>query len=391
MKGYFSGQDIGVWLRRLRAMSWKELLQLWRDPVLLFFIVYAFTVDIYNAGSGVTLQLNNAAFAVLDTDRSAASRELAGRFQPPHFNPLGLVGQESQGLSLLDNSDALFVLDIPPQFERTLARGEPATVQMQVDASNSVLATLATADATQIVASYGLETGIARLGFASTGTGQIAGVPMISNVPRVWFNPNQNDAWFMAISELLNVITVFAILLPAAAMVREKERGTIEQLIVSPLTPFQVMAPKVLAMTGVILAATALSLGAVLAGVFGVPVRGSLLLFFAATTLYVVALSGLGLYIATLTRNMAQASMLSILVLAPMIFLSGAWTPPEAMPTVARWLMVISPLYYYIDVAYGVILKGAGLDVLGPSFAGIVVLGGLVVGLGLWRFKRQFD
>ena len=122
-------------------------------------------------------------------------------------------------------------------------------------------------------------------------------------------------------------------------------------------------------------AATALALGGVLAGVFDVPVRGSLLIFFAATTLYVVALSGLGLYIATLTRNMAQASMLSILVLAPMIFLSGAWTPPEAMPTVARWLMVISPLYYYIDVAYGVILKGAGLDVLGPSFAGIVVLG----------------
>ena len=216
-------------------------------------------------------------------------------------------------------------------------------------------------------------------------------LPVVDNRTRVWYNPNQNDAWFMAISELLNVITVFAILLPAAAMVREKERGTIEQLIVSPLTPFQVMAPKVLAMTGVILAATALSLGAVLVGVFGVPFRGSLLLFFAATTLYVVALSGLGLYIATITRNMAQASMLSILVLAPMIFLSGAWTPPEAMPTVARWLMVISPLYYYIDVAYGVILKGAGLDVLGPSFAGIIVIGSVVVGLGLWRFKRQFD
>ena len=391
MKGYFSGQDIGVWLRRLRAMSWKELLQLWRDPVLLFFIVYSFTVDIYNAGSGVTLQLNNAAFAVLDTDRSAASRELAGRFQPPHFNPLGLVEQGSQGQSLLDSSDALFVLDIPPQFGRTLARGEPATVQMQVDASNSVLATLATADATQIVASYGLETGIARLGFASTGTGQIAGVPMISNVPRVWFNPNQNDAWFMAISELLNVITVFAILLPAAAMVREKERGTIEQLIVSPLTPLQIMLPKVLAMMGVIHLGIAIAFATVLGPVFHVPVRGSLLLFFAVTTLYVASLSALGMFIATVTRNMAQTAMLGILVLAPMIFLSGMWTPPEAMPTFVRALTRLSPLHYYMDASYGILLKGAGLAQLWPTVLGIAVLGGAIAGFGLWRFLRQFD
>jgi ABC-2 type transport system permease protein len=228
--------------------------------VLLFFIVYAFTVDIYNAGSGVTLQLNNAAFAVLDTDRSAASRELAGRFQPPHFNPLGLVGQESQGLSLLDNSDALFVLDIPPQFERTLARraGHRADAggRQQLGAGHAGHGRRHP-DRGQLRPGDGHRPP----GLCQHGTGQIAGVPMISNVPRVWFNPNQNDAWFMAISELLNVITVFAILLPAAAMVREKERGTIEQLIVSPLTPFQVMAPKVLAMTGVILAATALSLG----------------------------------------------------------------------------------------------------------------------------------
>lgn len=391
MKGIFSGQDLGVWLRRLRAMSWKELLQLWRDPVLLFFIVYAFTADIYNAGSGVTLQLNNAAFAVLDTDRSAASRELAARFQPPHFNPVGQLAREGQGLTLLDDGQALFVLDIPAGFERDLARGGTPAVQMQVDASNSVLATLATADAAQIVARYGLESGVARLGLGGGGSGSLSGVPVIQNAPRVWFNPNQNDAWFMAISELLNVITVFAILLPAAAMVREKERGTIEQLIVSPLTPFQVMAPKVLAMTLVILLATALALAGILVGVFGVPFRGSLPLFFLATTMYVIALSGLGLYIATMTRNLAQASMLSILVLAPMIFLSGAWTPPEAMPLVARWLMVISPLYYYIDVAYGIILKGAGLDVLWKGFLGIAVLGSVAVGLGLRRFRRQFD
>lgn len=389
MKGWITGQDLGVWWRRLRAMSLKELLQLWRDPVLLFLIVYAFTADIYNAGSGVTLQLNNAAMVFQDHDRSAASRELLGRFQSPHFNQLGEVANERDGLQLLDESAALFVLDIPPQFGQTLARGGSTQLQMQIDASNSVLGFLAYSDATQIVARYGLEAGLARAGL---GGGQAtSGVPMVVNQQRVWFNPNQNDAWFMAISELLNVITVFAILLPAAAMVREKERGTIEQLIVSPLTPFQVMFPKVLAMTLVILMGTTLTLLGVLGPVFGVPFRGSVALFYLVTTLYIFALSGIGLFIATMTRNLAQASMLAILVLAPMMFLSGVWTPPEAMPTLARWGMYVSPLYYYIDAAYGIILKGAGLSLLWDSVLGILVLGSLAGVLGLRRFRRQFD
>lgn len=387
MKGYFSGQDVGVWLRRVQAMSWKELLQLWRDPVLLLFIVYAFTLDIYNAGSGVTLQLNNAAFAVLDTDRSAASRELAARFLPPYFNPQGQVQNGDEGLSLLDRNQALFVLDIPPKFEASLLAGRGTAVQMQVDASNSVLATLASADATEITSAFGLEQATERLGGSTT----LAGAPVLSNSTRVWFNPNQNDAWFMAISELLNVITVFGLLLPAAAMVREKERGTIEQLVVSPLTAMQVMVPKILAMTLVILAATAVAVALVVCGYFGVPFRGSVLLFFGVTTLYVVALSGLGLLIATVSRNLAQACMLAILVIAPMLFLSGAWSPPEALPVVAQWLMVISPLYYFIDVAYGVILKGAGWSVLWPSVLGIAVLGTVAMGVCLRRFRSQFD
>lgn len=389
MKGWITGQDFSVWWRRLRAMSLKELLQLWRDPVLLFLIVYAFSADIYNAGSGVTLQLNHAAMAFQDHDRSADSRELLGRFQPPHFNNLGAVSSEREGLRLLDESAALFVLDIPPQFGQTLARGGTTQLQMQIDASNSVLGFLAYSDATQIVSRYGLEAGLARVGLG--GSQGASDVPMINNQQRVWFNPNENDAWFMAISELLNVITVFAILLPAAAMVREKERGTIEQLIVSPLTPFQVMFPKVLAMTLVILAGTTLALLGVLGPVFGVPFRGSVVLFYLVTTLYIFALSGIGLFIATLTRNLAQASMLAILVLAPMMFLSGVWTPPEAMPSLARWGMYISPLYYYIDAAYGIILKGAGMNLLWDSVLGILVLGTLAGALGLQRFKRQFD
>ena len=378
-----------VWWRRVQAMTWKELLQLLRDPVLLVFVLYAFTADIYNAASGVSFQLNNAALVLSDSDRTAASRELAARFMPPEFRWAGAMTHPEQGQQMLDDGKAMAVLDIPPGFGAALARGDGTAVQMQIDASNSVQGFLAAVDATQIIARYGLEQSASRLG-VDLSSGLSTG-PVFSNHTRVWFNPNQNDAWFMGISELLNVVTLFSMLLPAAAMVREKERGTIEQLLVSPLSPLQIMLPKIIAMVAVILGGTALGLFGVLIPVFSIPVAGSLLLFFALTTVYVSTLAGIGIGIATVTRNMAQAGMMVILILAPMMFLSGAWTPPEAMPAVMRWGMYVSPLYYYINASYGILMKGAGITVLWPMFAGIVVLGLLVRSVTMLRFKKQFQ
>ncbi|MBC3878537.1 ABC transporter permease [Undibacterium sp. FT79W] len=377
-----------VWWSRLQAMIWKELLQLLRDPVLLVFVLYAFSADIYNAASGVSFQLNNAALVLFDLDRSAASRELAGRFMPPEFRWAGAIDHAKQGQQLLDDGKAMAVLDIPPGFGAALTRGDNTSVQLQIDASNSVLGFLAAVDATQIVARYGLEQAAGNLGFSSDLSALDA--PVINNNSRVWFNPNQNDAWFMGISELLNVVTLFSMLLPAAAMVREKERGTIEQLLVSPLSPLQIMIPKIVAMVAVLLGGTALGLFGILVPIFSIPVSGSLLLFFALTTLYVSTLAGIGIWIATLTNNMAQAGMMVILILAPMMFLSGAWTPPEAMPTLMRWGMYVSPLYYYINASYGILMKGAGISILWPLFAGILVIGCIVSGATILRFKKQF-
>ncbi len=379
-----------VWWSRLQAMTWKELLQLLRDPILLVFVLYAFSADIYNAASGVSFQLNHAALVLFDLDRTAASRELAARFMPPEFRWAYAIDHASQGQQLLDDGKAMAVLDIPPGFGKALLRGEQASVQLQIDASNSVQGFLASVDATQIVARYGLEQTAARLGLGE-GSGNGVEAPIINNASRVWFNPNQNDAWFMGISELLNVITLFSMLLPAAAMVREKERGTIEQLLVSPLSPLQIMIPKVIAMVAVILGGTALGLFGILVPVFSVPVVGSLLMFFALTTIYVSTLAGIGILIATMTRNMAQAGMMVILILAPMMFLSGAWTPPEAMPVIMRLGMYVSPLYYYINASYGILMKGAGIAVLWPMLLGIVLIGVLVSATTTARFKKQFS
>jgi ABC-2 type transport system permease protein len=369
-------------------MTVKEFLQFSRDGALILFMIYAFTLDIYLAGSGVRFELNQAVTVVHDDDQSFSSRELVGRFCPPSFEVEGGIHRGTEGIRLLDRGEAMVVIDIPPRFQESLLSGMPTSIQVQVDASNSVLGTFAAGAGTQIVDRFGLETALERLGL---NVNRMENMPRILEEHRVWFNPNQDDRWFMSIAQLLNIITLFSMLLPASAMVREKERGTIEQLLVSPLTPFQILFPKVLSMAVVILAGTGLSLFGVLKGCFGVPLKGSLSLYFVITTLYVFATAGLGLVISTIARNLAQAGMLTIITYGPMIFLSGAWTPPEAMPELLRWMMFLSPLHYYIDASFGILLKGADLSLLWDSILGIALLGATLYGLCMWRLRGQFQ
>jgi len=379
-------QNIVLWWSRMAAMTGKELLQLGRDTLLVVAVLYMFTLDIMMAG-GVKMDLNEAVVVVHDADHSMASRELIYRFRPPYFKLDGEILDQKEGIQLLDQGKALVVLDIPPSFQHDLIQGRPTAVQLQIDTSNTVLGTLAASYSAQIIGQYSFDTALQRMGLTDES---LTAVPMLVDRHRVWYNPNQKDAWFMPISELLTVITVLAMMLPAAAAVREKERGTIEQLLVSPLTPIQILLPKVVAMTLVILLGTALSVFLILQGVFHVPMNGSLPLFFAVTALYTFALSGLGLFVSTMSRNLAQAIMLLIMIMMPIILLSGSWTPPEAMPPGIRQAMYISPLYYYIEMSYGILLKGAGLKILWDSLLGLTLLGSLIFSFGVWRFQRQF-
>ncbi|MBE9487330.1 MAG: ABC transporter permease [Chloroflexi bacterium] len=375
-----------MWWSRLAAMTVKELLQLGRDGFLMFAIFFLFTIDIVMTGN-VRLELNHATVVVHDADHSEASRELIYRFRPPYFKLGGEILDSRQGIRLLDQGKALVVLDIPEDFQKSLLNGEHTDVQVLVDSSNTVLGSLAASYSSQIIGQYGFDAALKRMGVNEK---DLENVPMLVDQHRVWYNPNQNDQWFIPISELLVVITILAIMLPAAAVVREKEHGTIEQLMVSPLSPIQILLPKIISMTMVILLGTAVSLFLVILPLFHIPIKGSLLLFFSVTGLYAIATSGLGLFISTMSRNLAQAALLAILVLMPMIFLSGAWTPPEAMPAGLRQAMYFSPLYYFIEMSYGILLKGAGLRVLWDSLLNLTLLGGVIFAIGLWRFRRQF-
>lgn len=378
--------DLILWLRPLLALTRKELVQLWRDRILLLFLIYAFTFDIYLAGSGVTLQVSHAATVISDADRGAAARELRARLVAPTFAVQTGELTPNEVRQALDKGQAMLALDIPPRFTADLAAGRGSTLGLWVDTSNSAQGFLAASYATRIVSRMAVELGLAQLAAAGGETS----LPIIDNRIRAWYNADQNDAWFMAISQLLNIITVFAILLPAAAAVREKERGTVEQLLVSPLSPLQILLPKVIAMGGVILLAVVLALCLVLWPIFDVPCRGSLALFFAMTTLYIAATAGLGLFIATLARNLAQVGMLTIFILAPMLFLSGAWTPPEAMPHWLAEAMVVSPLHHFLDIAFGILLKSQSAAMLMRPILILLTIGVVLFGFGLYRFRRQF-
>lgn len=379
--------SLAIRFRRLRSMTVKELQQFFRDRILLAFMAYTFTVAIFLSGSGVNMELSDAITVVHDNDHSRASRDLLYRFRDPHFQLDGEVDHAKEGTRMLDEGRAMIVLDVPPRFDELLMSGEPTSLQMQVDSSNSTLALLANTYGTQIVSRYSLEVAMAREGLDPD---VLERVPIIEDRHRVWFNPNQQDAWFVTITQMLNMTTLFGIMLPATALAREKERGTVEQLLVTPLNAFEVLAPKIISMTVIILAGAALALFGVLEWHFGVPIKGSLLLFFGVTAIYVFATAGIGILIATIARNLAQVGMLTALIIFPMVFLSGAWTPPEAMSAPMRMFVKISPLHHYLNASNGILLKGAGIGVLWDSILAILGLGVVLFCLGVWRFRRQF-
>ncbi len=379
-------QSLHLWLIRIWALTVKELLQLSRDRILLIAIAYMFTLDIW-LSSNVPLELHRVGLIVRDLDHSEASRELIARFRPPYFRLEGEVLSDREGIEMLDRGRAMVFLDIPEHFWRNLHDGRAVDVQMMIDGSNTALGTLASTYGARIIGDYALDMA---LDVMKIHPDRLETIPRVDLRVRVWYNPNQQDAWFLPISELLTVITICGLILPAAAAVREKERGTIEQLLVSPLTPAQVMIPKVVSMTLVVLIGTAAALFGVIKGVFDIPIKGSLVLFFVTVALYTVAVSGMGLFIATFARNLAQVTMMVLVVAMPVVLLSGTWTPPEAMPLWLRRAIHLSPLYYFIEMSYGILLRGAGFKVLWKLFLGLSLLGTAAFVIGAYRFRRQF-
>lgn len=376
-----------VWLRQIAVLSLKEIRQLLRDRALFIYTVYIFTANIIIAAGGATNELRDAAVRVRDADQSVASRDLIYRFQQPRFRLAGEAGSAAEALRLLDESEAQVILEIPSGFAESLRRQQPAHVQALIDTSQANIGYLASSYAARIVGRFSAdwaERNVIRAG------GDPKQLPSTRNEVRVWYNPGLNDSWFNTISELLTMVTVACILLPAAAMIREKERGTLEQLLVSPLTPLQIMVSKLLSMMLVMLCGTTVAVFGIMVPFYGVPFVGSVPLFFALTALYAFTNAGLGLAAATFARNSAQVGLVVLLMVMPIVMLSGTWTPMESMPAWLRALMYLSPLRHFIEIAYGILLRGAGFGILWTSALPMAAIGAALFALGLARFRRQF-
>jgi ABC-2 type transport system permease protein len=373
-----------IWLRQMTVMTVKEFMQLGNDRALLIFILYSFTTNILLVGGTKSHDLQNANLVVHDADHSAASRDLIYRFQQPYFRFTGEVLDAGEGMRRVEQGRAMLYLDIPEDFSRNLHRGvQGAEVQLLVDTSNATRGYLASSYSANIGAEFSRD-------WVTQNQAATAETPTIDNRTRIRYNPTLNEAWFNTIAELLIMMTVACLMLPAAALVREKERGTIEQLLVSPLTPFQIMFSKVLAMMTVITAGAAISIFGIMGPVFAVPMRGSLVLFFALTALFAFTTAGLGLVIATFARNAAQVGMLVLLIIMPIIVLSGTFTPRDSMPAALNTIMNVSPLRHFIEIAYGILLRGAGIETIWDSALAMLLLGCVLFGWGWRRFRRQF-
>lgn len=373
-------------MRRVAALMRKEFKEFFRNKALLFIVVYMFTIDVYSAAT-LQMMVNNHPLAVLDRDRTPLSRRLQERFQPPYFRHVAQLTDERQITEMLEFCRAAMILYIPEGFQREVAAGRPAQLQVLVDGTDSHTAQIASGYVESIIDAFNREQMAERLGFPP----EDLPLPKLDARLRIWFNPNMNEAWFIALTELFNVVMVISVLLPAAAMVREKERGTIEQLMVSPLHTYQIMMAKVIPMVIITVVGTIGSIYLVLRPAYDLPLRGNVPLFFLLTALFVATTSGMGLLVSTLADTLPQTIMLTLIVLAPMMFLSGSWTPLEAMPTWMARLTIVSPLRYYLDIGFGILLKGNGMRLLYKQVLGMTVLGVCLFGYGAYRFRRMFS
>ncbi|MBW4048430.1 MAG: ABC transporter permease [Proteobacteria bacterium] len=356
----------------------KELRSLWHDTAMLMLMVFAFTASIYTAASSIPETLHRAPLAIVDEDHSALSARIHAAFAPPYFLPPPLISQAEVDPAL-DAGRYTFVLDIPPNFQRDVVGGRQPVLQLNVDATRMSQAFTGSGYVQAIVNGE-----IAEF-LLSHRTQQTLPVNLAI---RNRFNPTLSQSWFGAIAELINNITMLGIVLTGAALIREREHGTIEHLLAMPVTPFEIMAAKVLSMGFVVLLASTLSLIIVVHGLLAVPLLGSPWLFVGGAALQMFAVTSIGIFIGTVARSMPQMGLLLILVLLPLEMLSGGMTPQESMPKLIRIVMLAAPTTHFVNLSQAILFRGAGLDVVWPSLLAIATIGTIffLIALALLRW-----
>jgi len=367
---------IHVWL-----LGVKELRSVLKDVTLMALIVFAFTVAIQLVATGLKAEVSNASVAIVDDDHSELSRRLRDAVRAPYFKPPADIARADVSAAM-DGGRYIFVIEIPPRFQADVLAGRGPAVQILVDATAMTQAGLGAADFQRIFAAEALDFLHAR--------GLLAALP-VTVTSQIFFNPNSQSAWYTSVMQIVTNVTVLSIILVGAAVIREREHGTIEHLLVMPVRASEIAFSKILANGLVILVASIASLWFVVHGMLAVPLAGSLALFVLAMMLYLFSVTSLGMWMATIAPSMPQFGLFAVPVYAIAYLLSGAATPLESMPVAIQAVARLLPTTQFVSLSQAVLYRGADMGTVLPELAKICGWGVLFVALAVQRFRSMLE
>jgi len=366
------------YLRNIYQLGIKELKGLYADKVLLLLILYSFSLGVYISAKAAPESITNAAIAIVNEDHSQLSYRISDAFPPPMFlKPQEItLPQVDPGM---DEGKYTFVLVIPAEFQQDYFSGLDPALQLNVDATRMSQAFTGAGYIQQIIMR---ET-------AAFAAHDAKLPPAAQLILRNRFNPNLTRAWFSSVIQLINNVTLLAVILSGAALIRERENGTLEHLLALPLSPTEIMLSKLWSMAAVVLTAATCSLLLLIQGVLKMPIEGSHLLFISGMAIYLFAVTSLGITLSCLTRNLPQLGILLILVLMPMDMLSGGLTPQESMPEAVRTIMQISPTTHFVAFSQAILYRGAGFQAVWKQLLALTIIGAALFSFSLLRFRKS--
>jgi ABC-2 type transport system permease protein len=367
-------------LWHIYRLGLKELISFRYDYVLVIMVIYSFTVMVIVPAKGTGVQVRNSTIAYVDEDQSPLSRRIIDAIQMPFFQKPRPIAYHDIN-RVMDRAEYVFVLHIPSGFQNDLLAGKNPDIGIDVDATVVGHARLGTTYLTQII-NQEIDTFL-------RGSRKPAPPPIVLNT-RIMYNPNNENAWFMSIVLLGHMITLLSIVLPAAALIKEKERGTVEHLLVMPLVPVEITIAKVWANSFIVLMGTMFSLYFAVKWVIGAPIHGSTILFMFGTIVFLYATTELGVFLATVAKNQPQAGLLSIPIIVPISMLNGGTTPIESMPRFLQIIMQFAPTTHYMEFCSRVLIRNAGIGDVWQQILAMAAIGTVLFIGAMMRFRATF-
>jgi len=380
---------------RLREIIRKEFRQAFREPRMRSMLFLPPLIQLLVFGYAVNLDVEHSTMAWVDRDRTPESRELLAAFQGSgRFELIATPADDREAQAMLDGSTVDTVITVLPGFERDILRGRTTSVQVLLNGTNSNTASIVSGYASSVVAGFAArvmeDQNRQRLAARQLPGPARIGVPRVNLESRVWFNPDLRSRNYFVPGVVVNIITVITLMLTAMSIVREKEIGTMEQLMVTPIRPIELMLGKTLPFALVGFIDTALVIVAALL-LFHVPFRGSAFLLLGAASLFLMTTLGAGLFISTISRTQQQAMMTTFLFFQPFFMLSGFAFPIRNMPEPVQYLTLLNPVRYFIEIVRGLFLKGSGITVLWPQLLALAIFGVVILSLSAMRFRKRLD